>query len=87
MLDESLSTRKFDGASSFNSDLSRWNVSNLVDASYMFFEASTFNQNLCPWRDRLPTAVILDEIFVGSSCNDTMEPSHNGESFCTQCVE
>ena len=40
----------FMGATNLNdSDISKWNMSNVTDVSYMFFKASTFNQNLSNW--------------------------------------
>ena len=39
----------FFGASSFNSDLSNWDVSNVTNMSAMFKLASSFNQDLSEW--------------------------------------
>ncbi len=39
----------FAGAKNFNSDISAWNVSNVVDMSGMFNGASKFNSNLNSW--------------------------------------
>ena len=39
--------RMFNGARSFNADLSQWDVSRVTDMQYMFFEASSFKQRLC----------------------------------------
>merc|ERR1712054_180547 len=39
----------FNGASSFNQDISRWNVSTVTNMSYMFSIASSFNQNIGKW--------------------------------------
>ena len=39
----------FTGASSFNSDLSSWNVSNVTDMRFMFYHASSFNSDLSSW--------------------------------------
>ena len=36
-------------ASSFNGNLSSWNVSRVTNMNYMFFEASSFNGNLSSW--------------------------------------
>lgn len=78
-------TIQFDGATSFNVDLSRWNVSNVMDASYMFASAASFNYSLCPWSDILPSVVLLDRIFIESGCEDTSDPTLNGTSFCGPC--
>jgi len=51
----------FDGASSFDQDLSKWDVvSSGIHFNYMFRGASSFNQNLCNWsRLHIPVCLIL----------------------------
>ena len=39
----------FHGATSFNGDLSAWDVSEVTDMSDMFYRATSFNQNLGAW--------------------------------------
>ncbi len=39
----------FDGATSFNSDISTWDVSSVVDMNSMFVNAQSFNQNIGNW--------------------------------------
>jgi surface protein len=39
----------FNNAPNFNSDISRWNTSNVTNMSQMFASASTFNQNISSW--------------------------------------
>ena len=41
--------RNFFNDNSFNSDISFWDVSNVVNMDGMFFEATTFNQNIGNW--------------------------------------
>ena len=45
----------FVGASSFNSDISNWDVSSVTNMYRMFYSATNFNQNLCPWGPKLPS--------------------------------
>ena len=39
----------FDGATSFNGDISGWNVSGVTDMSYMFFGTTSFNGDISGW--------------------------------------
>jgi surface protein len=39
----------FSGADSFNSDISGWNVSKVVNMNEMFSPAESFNQDLSSW--------------------------------------
>ena len=42
----------FEGASSFNQPLNKWNVSNVWNMGKMFMHADSFNQQLhAPWYD------------------------------------
>jgi Mycoplasma protein of unknown function, DUF285 len=63
--------QQFWDADSFNSNLTAWNVSRLVDASGMLFGADRFNHSLCAWRTRLPAAVDVSQILVGTACSET----------------
>ena len=39
----------FSGASSFNQDISNWDVSKVIDMKGMFQEGSSFNQDISNW--------------------------------------
>ena len=39
----------FESATSFNQNISSWDVSNVTNMERMFFEASNFNQNISSW--------------------------------------
>ena len=41
----------FREASSFNNDISKWNVSNVTDMTDMFLGASSFEKKNAPWFD------------------------------------
>jgi surface protein len=57
----------FCGAESFNQPLNNWNVSNVIDMSYMFYHAISFNQPLNNWNvSNVIDVKDIDEIFVGA---------------------
>ena len=72
----------FYGASSFNQDISDWNLSSVSKAGSMFKGAESFNQNLCSWADNFPYRK-AHNIFAGSGCSydDTPKFDHHGP-FC-----
>ena len=39
----------FQGATSFNQDISKWDVSNVENMDYMFSGATSFNQDISNW--------------------------------------
>ena len=66
--------RMFYNASSFRSYLSSWNTSSVTDMSYMFGQASSFNQTLC-W----DTSKVINnaDMFTGSQGSFTSTPYPN----------
>ena len=56
--------------SHFNSDLSTWNTTSVVDMSGMFFQATHFNSDLSLWRTDAVTE--MDYIFDGSGFSRTL---------------
>ena len=56
----------FRGASSFNSDLSSWNVSNVTDMSLMFYHTTSyFTSDLSSWD--VSKVTDMSAIFTGAS--------------------
>ena len=58
----------FDGALSFNQDLSRWNVSKLENASFLFTNTHAFRQDISMWDTS--SAVSLSGMFKSASAFD-----------------
>jgi surface protein len=61
-------THMFQGAIHFNSDISRWDVSNVTDMRCMFMKAYDFNADLSSWNVgnvRLMTNMFSVSGFVG----------------------
>lgn len=76
----------FYGASSFNQDISGWNLSTVSKAGSMFKGAESFNQNLCSWADNFPYRK-AHNIFAGSGCSydDTPKLDHHGPFCASKC--
>jgi surface protein len=71
---------QFYGASSFQSDLSLWNVDNVVDMGSMFERAASFTANLYNWGSRLTLVgsstvnVDVKDMFANSACPVESDP-------------
>jgi surface protein len=39
----------FNGANSFNQDITGWNTANVTSMDYMFYDGSSFNQDISSW--------------------------------------
>eukprot|EP00978_Attheya_sp_CCMP212_P029108 scaffold102394_cov35-Attheya_sp.AAC.1 len=83
----------FWAASTFNQDLSAWDVSSITTMQNMFNSASAFNQDLCAWASKRPQLASVDGIFSSSSCINSSTPvlnsgtpgvPHDGP-FCSTC--
>ena len=68
----------FEGASSFNQDLSSWNSESVTYMSFMFYDASSFNQDLSAWD--VSQVVSNTEMWVGSAMEniDSKKPCTDG---------
>ena len=77
----------FSGATRFNSELSQWPVRNLGSMRFMFNGSSTFNQNLCTWRDKLPLSrTVFESTFVGTACASKLDPNPPTQGpYCAIC--
>jgi hypothetical protein len=55
---------------------------------YMFKEASSFNQNICPWGPKLPVTFTYGtygetgNMFTGSGCANTNSPTSRTGPWC-----
>ena len=76
------SIHRFFGASSYNRDLSNWNVVNVQDFEIMFTDASSFNQDLCEW-STIFNYTKTEDMFLGSDCTFQESPVEvDGGPFC-----
>ena len=65
----------FNGASSFNQPLNKWNVSNVEIMNFMFSEARSFNQPLNDWDvsnddwdvSNVSHVTTMDDMFLGAT--------------------
>ena len=78
---------RFFGASSYNRDLSNWDVGNVQDFEFMFTDASSFNQDLCEWSTIFNYTKTTD-MFLGSNCAFQESPVEvDGGPFCaSNCI-
>jgi len=54
------------GLDKFNGDISKWNVSNVTNMSYMFYK-SLFNQNISEWN--VENVISMEKMFANSQFN------------------
>jgi len=64
----------FNGADSFNADISTWDTSNVVEMNFSFVGTSSFNQDISSWRiDSLTDATsMLDNSGMSTSNYDAL---------------
>ena len=75
----------FTFAVSFNQDISNWNVHQVSDMGLMFYGASSFNQNLCPWGGKVPASIYnthVNLMFFNSGCHNKQSPTGSSGPWC-----
>ena len=72
---------QFEGALSFNQDLSSWDVRNNEQFYNMFANARSFNQSLCPWSLAIQATTNVTGMFSGTSCLNTSDPTSSDGPF------
>jgi len=61
----------FSEATSFTSDLSKWDVSKVTVMRYMFFRATIFTSDLSKWADKISNVNDMSGMFEDSGVVDT----------------
>ena len=76
-------SRMFQGATSFNQNISSWNTSAITNMSYMFYGASAFNQDISSWN--FSNVVNLTGMFLSAIAfnNGSLSTHMNITSFKT----
>ena len=87
--------RMFDGATSFNSDVSSWDIGSVTNLNDMFQGATSFNQNLCAWGETFPYNPeysgfeynVVNDMFLDSGCTyqDTPQEDTKGPFCASDC--
>ncbi len=60
----------FEDNTTFNGDISRWNVSKVTNMSWMFNTATKFNQNISGWADK--TRRYITNMFSGATAMEIL---------------
>ncbi|MAQ64345.1 MAG: BspA family leucine-rich repeat surface protein, partial [Actinobacteria bacterium] len=69
-------------ATSFNQDISSWDVSNVTKIGYMFYKAEAFNQDISSWD---VCNVTNSNNFVDSELETVWRPEHRPDFSNTEC--
>ena len=64
----------FENAITFDRDVSPFEMKSAQVLDRMFYNASSYNQNLCSWMTSLPQEASVTDMFVGTSCPDEGDP-------------
>ena len=64
----------FRGASSFNQDISSWDMTGVVYFDEMFSGAESFRQDLCAWGDQLNPVANVTNAFFNTACPNVGDP-------------
>ena len=77
----------FQGAILFNADISFWNISSVLYIYRMFLNATSFNHNLCTWRDHFPYGRAF-KAFQYTNCTfkDDPELEQRGPFCASSCM-
>ncbi len=76
-------------ATSFNGNISGWDVSSVINMCWMFYGATVFNQDLCAWGPVMNNQNIdVEDMFKVTSCADMSTPDLSAtppSPFCYVC--
>ena len=63
-----------ENAITFDRDVSPFEMNSAQDLDRMFYNASSYNPNLCSWMTSLPQDASVTDTFVGTSCPGDGDP-------------
>jgi hypothetical protein len=75
-------------AAQFNQDVSTWNMTNAENLSAMFFNATSFNQDLCSWGDVVSATADVTNMFAWTGCSSNDDPASPEQGpWCHVCSD
>ena len=88
MLTRSPWTHSLNGASSFDVDVSGWDIAKVTAFDGAFNSCTAFNYNLCSFGNTIDITATVTGMFGTSGCDETIDPDFGASPigpFCRAC--